>query len=233
MAYEIFTLSTTCSIEGCEKPIECKGVCNAHYQRFRLYGRYESAVWGQSSHDLYNIWNERLNAGSLCDEWKEFKDFLKEVVERPSKNHRLARQNKKEVYSKTNYFWKEYIKLREGETKNQALSRRRAENPEIYKRAELLKAFDLPYEEWEAKLKSQNYVCEICKQPEKTVHHISGKLKALAVDHCHASKEKINIRGLLCQRCNRVLGKVNDNTDLLNSMIKYLNKYRTIFDADG
>lgn len=220
MTYEIFTLSTTCFIEGCDKPIECKGVCNAHYQRFRLYGRYETAVWGQSSHDLYNIWNERLNAGSLCDEWKEFKDFLKDVVERPSKNHRLARQNKKEVYSKTNYFWKEYIKLKEGETKNQRASRRRRERPEIYKHSELMAHYNLPLEDFNKMLKAQNFVCKTCKEPEKVKHHLTGITKALAVDHCHKTGK---IRGLLCQRCNRVLGKVQDSIQLLDALKDHLN----------
>ena len=76
-----FKPKTTCSIEGCNLPIECKGVCNAHYQRFKLYGRYETVVWGQSSHSLYNMWNERKNKSQLCEEWIDFKKFLLKQLE--------------------------------------------------------------------------------------------------------------------------------------------------------
>ena len=43
--------------------------------------------------------------------------------------------------------------------------------------------------------------------------------KRLAVDHCHKTKE---IRGLLCQNCNFMLGHFKDDPLLLNSAAKYL-----------
>ena len=209
-----------CSVDDCNKPIECKGLCNAHYQRFRLYGRTKTVVWGQSTHPLYNIWNERKNADTLCDEWKnDFKTFIIDVGDRPSENYRLGRFNKKEKYSKVNFFWKEYVPRLPGETKKQQLIRRRQKYPETYKAHELMKSFRLSYEEYANKLQSQNFVCAICEQPEKTVHHVTNKLKSLAVDHNHLNNK---IRGLLCQRCNRVLGKINDSKELLDKMKAYL-----------
>jgi hypothetical protein len=50
--------------------------------------------------------------------------------------------------------------------------------------------------------------CELCGAPGKTVF-----------DHCHA---KGHFRGWLCQRCNRVLGSVEDNPPLLRHMAAYL-----------
>lgn len=208
-----------CSVEDCDKPIECKSLCNAHYQRFRLYGRTETAVWGQSTHPLYNLWNERKNADNLCNEWLDFKIFLNDVGERPSKKYRLGRFNKKEKYSKINFFWKEYTYRLPGETKKEKDIRRRQERPEVYKAHELKKAFGISLEIYNNKLKEQCFVCAICKQPEKTIHHVTNKLKSLAVDHCHSTNK---IRGLLCQRCNRVLGKINDNKELLDKMKAYL-----------
>src|SRR5258708_34845099 len=89
-----------CLVEDYDKTIECKSLCNAHYQRFRLYGRTETVVWGQTEHPLYFIWNSRKNLDDLCDEWLNFKTFLNDVGERPSDNHRLGRFDKKEKYSK-------------------------------------------------------------------------------------------------------------------------------------
>lgn len=209
-----------CSVEGCNLPIECKGVCNAHYQRFKKYGRYETAVWGQTEHPLYFTWNSRKNEGSLCNEWRDFKEFLKGVGERPVGDFRMGRLNKKEVFSPTNFYWKEYVKKIEGETRNQHNSRRRQENLELYKHNELMNTYGIPYAEFVSRLEAQNFVCKICKEPEKVRHHITGRIKALAVDHCHTTNK---IRGLLCQRCNRVLGKVKDSIQLLDLMKVYLN----------
>ena len=39
------------------------------------------------------------------------------------------------------------------------------------------------------------------------------------IDHCHASKL---VRGILCNRCNTVLGLVSDSTALLKSLSGYL-----------
>lgn len=60
----------------------------------------------------------------------------------------------------------------------------------------------------------QNKACQIC---EKEFH-----LNEAFVDHCHTSG---NVRGLLCSKCNTVLGFVKDNTKTLQNAIKYLQKH--------
>lgn len=59
--------------------------------------------------------------------------------------------------------------------------------------------------------------CYICGQ-EETVER-NGKVKRLAIDHCHDSGE---VRGLLCQNCNRGIGLLKDNVETLEKAIKYL-----------
>lgn len=66
----------------------------------------------------------------------------------------------------------------------------------------------------------QGGVCKICKKQE-------SKGKRLAVDHDHSCCEGAYscgkcIRGLICFKCNTALGMVDDNADILNSMIEYL-----------
>jgi hypothetical protein len=58
----------------------------------------------------------------------------------------------------------------------------------------------------------QGMVCEICKKPKE--------LKELKVDHCHKSRK---IRGLLCHKCNVLLGMCLDNKKILRNAIIYLN----------
>ena len=55
--------------------------------------------------------------------------------------------------------------------------------------------------------------CRVCGQVDHDRH--------LAVDHDHRTGA---IRGLLCKRCNLVLGKVDDDTTLLKALSDYLNE---------
>lgn len=71
-------------------------------------------------------------------------------------------------------------------------------------------------------LKKQNGVCAICSKKEKQKSNKNGKIDSLRVDHCH--KTGI-IRGLLCSKCNFGIGQFQDNINLLNKAINYLQPY--------
>lgn len=65
---------------------------------------------------------------------------------------------------------------------------------------------------------SQNGKCAIC-------NIILGKgmnLTAACADHCH---ERNIPRGILCKKCNLLLGHSNDNIKILKSAIEYLEKW--------
>lgn len=84
----------------------------------------------------------------------------------------------------------------------------------------VLKKYGLTVDTYMQLFYAQEGVCKICKNPERDGRRLS-------VDHDHACCSGVNscgkcIRGLLCSRCNRALGIVNDDVDILNSMIEYL-----------
>ena len=81
-------------------------------------------------------------------------------------------------------------------------------NREQFKAYKRQRRYDLSTENYTALLEKQNHSCAICK--DKT---------ALEVDHCHTTDR---VRGLLCERCNRLLGLGRENTDILVSAIDYL-----------
>jgi len=80
-------------------------------------------------------------------------------------------------------------------------------------RQRLLRSYGLNLLLYEAILNKQGGVCAICFQPEKR------RGRSLVVDHDHSSHL---IRGLLCCRCNRLLGFVEDEQALLMAAARYL-----------
>lgn len=73
--------------------------------------------------------------------------------------------------------------------------------------------FGISVEQYKAMLSTQDGVCLICKQPP------SGRFKRLAVDHCHKTNK---IRGLLCVKCNRVIGYLRDDPVVADAAAAYL-----------
>lgn len=90
--------------------------------------------------------------------------------------------------------------------------RKLAEKEKSYRRS-LKTKYDLSLEEYNTMLLKQNHRCKICNSP-----NAKGR-GCMHVDHCH---ETGKIRGLLCARCNLLLGKAEDNISILTSAIEYL-----------
>ena len=95
-------------------------------------------------------------------------------------------------------------------------------NPER-SRIRALRLKGLSKEQYDSLLKEQNYSCKICGAKEP-----GHERKNFAVDHDHTCCPGTTTtcgkcyRGLLCTRCNLVLGEVSDDVVLLSKMIDYL-----------
>ena len=81
------------------------------------------------------------------------------------------------------------------------------------KRAEVLKRlYGITVEDYDYMLKRQHYGCKICgKQCDSGMR--------LAVDHCHSTGA---IRGLLCGKCNKAIGLLDDDVNRMNLAQQYL-----------
>jgi hypothetical protein len=66
------------------------------------------------------------------------------------------------------------------------------------------------------KLKEKNGLCEICNKK-------NDSRRGLALDHNHETGQ---IRGFLCGRCNKALGGLYEDIDILMAMIAYIKKYK-------
>lgn len=84
---------------------------------------------------------------------------------------------------------------------------------------DLQRKYGISDEEYQNMLTGQNNLCAICKNPE--THMRNGKVTSLCVDHCHKTDK---VRGLLCKRCNVMLGQSQDNIETLKAAIEYLKK---------
>lgn len=83
--------------------------------------------------------------------------------------------------------------------------------------------YGITLEEYEQILKKQNHVCAICGQEETrtSTRETNGK-KHLVVDHNHTTND---VRGLLCTKCNGLLGFSLDDISILEKAIIYLRTY--------
>jgi len=135
----------------------------------------------------------------------------------------IVDKEKKKEYDK-NYYLKNKIKFRNSDKKykekNRELLREknavyRKNNPSVAylsrRKAQLKMRFNISLNEYDNLLDKQGGVCKICKTKESR--------KVLCVDHNHNTGK---IRGLLCSKCNRGIGLLGDNIDLLKVAIKYL-----------
>lgn len=97
----------------------------------------------------------------------------------------------------------------------------RARNPNYEGQFKLKHRYGITPEHYDEMLKIQNSRCAICGKKESAVNYGTKKVQKLAVDHCHATGK---VRGLLCQDCNRGLGKFHDDLQRLQKAIDYLSK---------
>lgn len=76
-----------------------------------------------------------------------------------------------------------------------------------------VRKFGITVDEYHWLLTQQEGRCAICRADDRK----------LAIDHSHSTGE---IRGLLCGRCNSMLGFLNDSTESLQNAITYLGDYQ-------
>ena len=107
--------------------------------------------------------------------------------------------------------------------KTSARRKRREHTPDCKVKAKqyyLKRWYGLTTEQYNNMYKSQKGLCKICSC-EITISDIGKKGIKVHVDHCHSTGR---VRGLLCTKCNTLLGMANDNITILANAIKYLDR---------
>lgn len=92
----------------------------------------------------------------------------------------------------------------------------RVYNPKVA-RAQNIKRYGITLQDYEDLLCMCDAKCMVCGQTASEHKQHTGKF--LCVDHDHITGK---VRGLLCHRCNLVVGRMEDNPDLLVRAASYL-----------
>ena len=90
-----------------------------------------------------------------------------------------------------------------------------ADNKEYANAAAQVRAYGITVEDYAELMRAQGGGCAICFTIENSGHR-------LCVDHNHSTGA---IRGLLCHGCNRGLGLLQDDPDVLARAITYIERY--------
>lgn len=115
---------------------------------------------------------------------------------------------------------KAYLK----EAAKRASMRYKERNP-LERLARKLAGYGLTVKQYDKIFTSQKGLCAICKRPETELFNKAthGELKkSLTIDHHH---ETGAVRGLLCGRCNKAIGLLNDSAKIVFAAAQYLERF--------
>lgn len=157
---------------------------------------------------------------SKCKENKDISQFnlhRKEPDGHYSQCKTCSAESNRNQYKKDPQKWKDYAKKwkLENPEKVAATARKSYARRKVSERNyRIKKTYGITQEDYDRMYAEQNGKCAICGQKSEKNFHI---------DHDHDTGE---VRGLLCNKCNKALGFVNDSPTILERMIRYINGHR-------
>lgn len=141
-----------------------------------------------------------------CNETKDLEDFFIDRNNKSDGRYSVCKECKKKAL----YEWR--AKNRE-KYNSDARDWARANKLTAFRKR--LSMYNCSVYKYEHMLETQAYKCKICGLSHNAVK-TRGRLH---VDHCHDTGL---VRGLLCNKCNAILGYSRDRVDLLEKSIEYL-----------
>jgi hypothetical protein len=160
--------------------------------------------------------NRERQAARRLAKPNENRDNMKRWLEKPENVERKKQVQKdyyeanKEVYAANRKKWREehpeYSK--EWHKQNYENNKDQVRDKAIYKK------YGVTQEWYEETFLAQGGKCAIC-QAEKA----GGRGRRFHIDHCHKTGV---VRGLLCFKCNAILGHAQDNISVLDAAKEYL-----------
>lgn len=104
----------------------------------------------------------------------------------------------------------------------ECMKQRYIKNKDIHRAYAIQQNFNLSWEQYTNLFNEQDGKCAICNKDIYLA--ATDKNKTAHVDHCHKTGK---IRGLLCARCNHGLGVFEDDIEVLQGTINYLQESKS------
>jgi hypothetical protein len=158
-----------------------------------------------------------------------YKDFIKQRIrnkENYYKNREAILRKSKEKYmalsseDKEKFLMKKRITYKKHYQDNKSkIQERRKKN---YIDIKLKSLYKMTIQDYENILNLQDKKCAICKNEKSSYRYKNMKLP-LCVDHNHVTNQ---VRGLLCHKCNAMIGLAGEDIIILTNAINYLKKWK-------
>jgi len=162
---------------------------------------------GTTTNDYQNVRRTYAKECIGCGKFKSLDEFYAPTKECRCKE--CVKKKRKRYYDEN----KEVIKAK--------VSSYRKQNPEKIRDTKLKQAYGVGTEYFNAKLKEQGGVCAGCGQNRKILWR--GKEVEMALDHDHITRDP---RGVLCIKCNRGFGLLEENIQTMLNLVEYAKKYK-------
>lgn len=203
---------TTCSVEGCEKLARVRGWCQMHYSRWHRHGDPGSAEASKvyESREVCSIEGcgkphvARTFCATHYRRWSLYGDpGTADLINRPHDPAEAERECRicGEVKLIDQFYRDRNVRAWQCKTCYGQKQRN----------AVLMRKYGITQADYDAMAAAQDNRCAICREK-----------RPLVVDHCHRSGK---VRELLCNRCNRLLGDVDDDPELLRAALRFLSKH--------
>lgn len=172
---------------------------------------------------LHVLWRKTLKQTSGVVGWTCFEAFAVDVGSAPDTRMLLVPIDTEKPLGPGNFTWKSAVKWdhKTSEGRHAYMRAHRAENRSSYRDKELRRDFGITLADYDRMHLAQNGLCACCREPEAQ-RRADGRIRKLAVDHCHKSGE---VRELLCGNCNKGIGHFRDDIAYLEKAIRYLERH--------
>jgi len=204
------SMKEKCYLESCDEPKYCKGLCRPHYIRESKYGDPQENVPIKKRH----IYDKSKKNYKYCPDCS--RELLRErFAGNSARSDGLASICNSCDNDRVNQWYDKNkitinAKRRKHYTDDKAIKARNGY---------LLRTYGISLDNYYKLLSDQNDVCAICDKPEKVIDSKTKRIKVLSVDHCHDTGR---VRGLLCYRCNHLIGCLGDNEESFTKILNYL-----------
>lgn len=201
----------TCTLEGCDNPHKARGYCQTHYAQLKR-GMTPRIVPKRMMEQP-----ETCQADEGCDRAAKTKGLCETHYARLLRHGYTHYRNRTRPHKTCTVAGCENILSANGMCNAH------------YSRSRWWKDYGVDAHDFAAMSAAQGDVCALCKKSETIVDGASRRVKSLALDHCHTTNK---LRGLLCSSCNRAIGLLKDDPELMRKAADYVEGYRLKHEAD-